>query len=84
MNSHRNAGESYRKQQIASVTKQGEDSPQMRTNAYCHESVVFTVQNRDEENRVSRRARITDCLLLVEQIVPSGPKADDHHDTNKK
>lgn len=77
------SGGIHRKQLIASVSHQGEDSPQIRTTAYRHESVGFTVQSRDEEDRVSRRARITECLQLVEQMVPSGPQADVHNKTKK-
>lgn len=56
----------------------------MRTDAYHHDSVVFEVQNQDEEDCVSRQARIAACLSWVEQIVPSGSQACGHKDFKEK
>lgn len=67
---------SHCKQQIASVSQQGEDSPEVRTNTYRHDSVGFTVQTRDEESRVSRQATITESLSLIEKMIPKSTQAD--------
>lgn len=75
---------SHHKQQIASASQQGEESSQVRTDAYHHDSVGFTVQNRDEEARISRQARIAACLSWVERSVPSGSQAGSHDDFKDK
>lgn len=75
---------SHHKQQITSVSQQGEESPQIRTETYHHDSVVFSVQTEDTQNRNARRDGITACLLLIEKKIPNVPSADVEHGAKGK
>lgn len=81
MHSQCSPGGSHRKQQIALVSQQGEESLQIRTDTYHHDSLAFSVQTGDTEDRKARRDRITACLLMVEEKISDVPKTNVQNDS---